>query len=82
MKGIEKRKRQALARIFAGVEIGIYKERDNILDGLKEDFTQKEADKLFNDLLERGVIDERIDGDYGIPIPSFHTWLIEEYGED
>jgi len=82
VKGIEKRKRQALARIFAGVEIGIYMERDNILDGLKEDFTQKEADKLFNDLLERGVIDERIDGDYGIPIPSFHTWLIEEYGED
>ncbi|MCY4000327.1 MAG: ATP-binding protein [Bacteroidetes bacterium] len=79
VKGIDKKKRQDLAKIFAGVPLGDTMELEDIMDALKEEYTEEVAEKLFKKALERGIIDERKDGDYGIPIPSFHTWLVDQY---
>ncbi len=78
-RGIDKKKRQVIAEIFNGVPSGETIEFDDIMSALKEEYSHEEAGNLFNKALERGIIDEREDGDYGIPIPSFHTWLIDEY---
>ena len=79
VKGFDKKKRQDLAKIFADVPLGDTMELEDIMDALKEEYTEEIAEKLFKKALERGIIDERKDGDYGIPIPSFHTWLVDQY---
>ncbi len=33
-----------------------------------------------NRALEQGIIDSRKHGRLGIPIPSLHTWLTDDYG--
>ncbi len=81
-RGIDKRKRQVLAKTFNNIPLGETMEIDDIKFSLKQEYSKEEADHLFNKALEKGIIDERDDGDYGIPIPSMQTWLIEEYGRD
>ena len=81
-RGIDKRKRQVLAKTFNNVPLGETMEIDDIKSSLNQEYSKEEADYLFNKALEKGIIDERDDGDYGIPIPSMQTWLIEEYGRD
>ena len=39
----------------------------------------KDGEKLFNDIVARGVIQIRPDGFYQIPIPSMRTWMLKEY---
>ena len=81
VKGIDKKKRQILAKIFDDVPIGETMELDDIMSVLENEYTPEVAESLFNKALERGIVDEREDGDYGIPIPSFHTWLVDEYAK-
>ena len=80
-RDIDKKKRQILAKIFADVSAGETMELDNIMSALQEEYSQEVAEELFNRALDQGIIDERKDGDYGIPIPSFHTWLVDEYAK-
>jgi len=79
--GIDKKKRQILAKIFADVPLGETMYLEDIMSVLENEYTPEVAEKLFKKALERGIIDERKDGDYGIPIPSFHTWLVDEYAK-
>ncbi len=81
-RGIDKRKRQVLAKIFNKIPLGETMEIDDIKSSFKQEYSKEEADHLFDKALEKGIIDERDDGDYGIPIPSMQTWLIEEYGRE
>ena len=78
---IDKKKRQILAKIFADVPLGETMYLEDIMSVLENEYTPEVAEKLFKKALERGIIDERKDGDYGIPIPSFHTWLVDEYAK-
>ncbi len=78
--GIDKRKRQVLAKTFNDIPLGDTMMIDDIKSSLKQAYSKEEADNLFDKALEQGIIDERDDGDYGIPIPSMHTWLIDAYG--
>lgn len=82
LKGIGRKKRQILAKIFANVPLKGTIDKEDLMFAILEKYSQKEADDLFNRALKQGIIDERKDGDYGIPIPSFHTWLVNEYGVD
>ena len=79
--GIDKKKRQILAKIFADVPLGETMYLEDIMSVLENEYTPEVAEKFFKKALERGIIDERKDGDYGIPIPSFHTWLVDEYAK-
>jgi len=81
MTGVDKRKRQVLAKVFDDVPLGETMDLEDIISVIKEEYSDEEAIKLFMKALERGIIDEREDGDYGIPIPSMHTWLVDEYAK-
>ena len=78
-RDIDKKKWEVLAKIFSDVPLGDTIRRDVIMSALQEEYSQEAAEDLFNEALERGIIDEQEDGDYGVPIPSFHTWLVDEY---
>jgi len=81
-KGIDEDKRRSLARAISDVPFGETSTRPAIMSELiGSGLTHDEADDLFNQALEQGVIDER-DGCYGIPIPSMQSWLLSEYGRD
>ena len=82
VKGIDRRKRQALTNIFVDVPLGETMDAEDIMSALENEYPPEVAEALFNKVLERGIIDEREDGDYGIPIPSFHSWLVDEYAKD
>ena len=81
VKGLNKKKRQILAKIFADVPLEETIDFEDIMYVLENEYSQEVAEDLFNKALERGIIDEREDGDYGIPIPSFHSWLVNEYAK-
>ena len=81
VRDISRKKRQALANIFADVPLGETMDAEDILSALEKKYPPEVAENLFKKALERGIIDEREDGDYGIPIPSFHSWLVNEYAK-
>ncbi len=70
--------RQSLAHLpISGITT-----RSSIVAILNEEYPPEVADSLFKQALEQGIIDERDDGRYGVPIPSMQTWLIDEYGRE
>ncbi len=80
---IDEELREALAVSVLDVPIDGTKTRSAIMASLKQSgLPQQEADKLFTQALEQGIIDKRKRGRYGIPIPSMHTWLVDEYARD
>ncbi len=78
--GIDKRKRQVLAKTFNDIPLGDTMMIDDIKSSLKQAYSKEAADNLFKQALEQGIIDKNEDGYYGVPIPSMQTWLIEAYG--
>jgi len=82
VRDINKEKRQLLARFFADVPFGKTVLEGDIKSAIMKEYSPEESDKLFDDTLKKGVIDQRGDGSYSIPIPSMHTWLVEEYAND
>jgi len=79
---LDEHKREALAIAVIDVPVDGTMTSPAIKSSLKKSgLTQKEADSLFTLALDKGIIDKRKGGRYGIPIPSMHRWLIEEYGK-
>ncbi|MCY4232738.1 MAG: ATP-binding protein [Bacteroidetes bacterium] len=77
---IDEHKREALARAVMDVPTDSTTTRPAISSSLKKSgLTEKEADSLFTRALDQGIIDKRKGGRYGIPIPSMHSWLIDEH---
>ena len=77
---IDEHEREALARAVMDVPIDDTTTRPAIISNLKNSgLTHKEADDLFTQALDQGIIDKRKGGRYGIPIPSMHSWLIDEH---
>ncbi|MCY4170476.1 MAG: AAA family ATPase [Bacteroidetes bacterium] len=79
---IDEDHRLALAKAVMDVPIDDTMTRPAVLSSLLQSgLNQKEADDLFTRALEQGMIDQRKGGRYGIPIPYFHNWLIDEYAK-
>ena len=79
---IDEELREALAIAVMDVPPDKTTTKSAITSSLKKSgLTEKDAGKLFNQALEQGIIDKRKGGRYGIPIPSFHTWLMDEYAK-
>jgi len=80
--GIEKKQRAILAHLFAKQPSGGTVDKSDITTALEAQYTPEAAEAVFTRALKQGVLDERADGGYAIPIPSMQSWLIEEYGRD
>ncbi len=77
---IDEHEREILARAVMDVPTDGTTTGPAIIAILKKSgLTQKEADDLFTQALDQGIIDKRNGGRYGIPIPSMHSWLIDEH---
>jgi len=78
--GIREEHRQVLAHAISDVPLGGTTGYEDVMDIIGHEYSKKEAEDLFNKALEKGIIDERKGGRYGISIPSMQTWLVSEYG--
>ena len=78
--GIDEHLRQVLAQAVIDSSGGETTTRPAIMAILIQSGpVEEEADNLFTKPLDQGIIDHR-KGRYGIPIPSFHPWLVDQYG--
>ncbi len=80
--GIARNQRAIIAQLFADQPIGGTIAGKAVMDALAEQYPREDAVEVFRRALRQGILDERTDGDYAIPIPSMHTWLVSEYGPD
>ncbi|MCY4171467.1 MAG: hypothetical protein OXF08_07695 [Bacteroidetes bacterium] len=79
MTDITLHQRQVLARIFSDLPPDSPIEKEYLINALAKDHSSEVAAEMFKDLLHRGVVASRGDETYGIPIPSFRTWLLDNY---
>jgi len=71
-----------IAQVFSGVGPSEHMSKEDIIDSLQYGQDQACAEKLFEDLLHRGVIAHTTVGMYQSPIPSFHKWIVQNFGKD
>ncbi len=71
-----------IAQVFSGVGPSEHMSKEDIIDSLQYGQDQACAEKLFEDLLHRGVIAYTTDGMYQSPIPSFQRWIVQNFGKD
>ncbi|MCY4161844.1 MAG: hypothetical protein OXE77_08280 [Flavobacteriaceae bacterium] len=60
-------------------------EKENVIVGfkVKSDFKTnpiiENSEKMFQEIISRGILQIRDDGFYQIPVPSLRTWMLQEY---
>lgn len=69
-----------LAKWLESVSPGIGRPKDEIVAIWANHYDRKEAERLFDIALHKGILDRR-DGGYTTPIPSMHDWLVSEYAD-
>ena len=73
--------RQSLAKLFANVSLGESLGLEHIMMSLTQDHGAEKAKKIFHQALYKGVL-YRYRGDFAIPIPSMHDWLVSNYAHE
>ncbi len=77
-KGLLKEHRVCIANIVKDVKAGSPVDHTRIKIALTEEFGESESERLFRHAHRKGILDER-NGEYYIPIPSMHDWLVSSY---
>ena len=72
------KQRHSLAKLFANVPSGGRLDMEDIMMSLTQEYGSEKAKKILHQALHKGVL-YRYRGDYGIPIPSMHDWLVSNY---
>ena len=72
------KQRRSLAKLFKSVQLGESLNLEDIMGALTEEYGSEQAKTIFHQALYRGVLYRRR-GDYAIPIPSMHDWLVSNY---
>lgn len=80
LKGIYREDREIIARVIASKEAGEPISATEMIGVLEARHAGQAADALFEDLLYRGVLSDREDGSFHVPIPSFHIWIVTHFG--
>jgi len=73
--------RKHVAKAISCYPSGTPFDRLDIIAHLSKIYGKKESKGIFDRLLEKGVVDEKGSEGYIVPIPSMHTWLVEEYAK-
>ncbi len=81
IEGIKREDRVALANMLVTSERGTAMERSKVLAAFSEHQGPAAASATFQHALHKGVVVERRDGRFALPIPSMHDWLVQEYAE-
>ncbi len=75
--GITKKQRHLIAELFSDLPSGGTVDKEDVLKVIEEQYSEKEALAVFERALRQGVLDERGDGGFAIPIPTMQRWLVE-----
>ncbi len=75
--GITKNQRCIIASLFEGLPTGATVEKEDIIRSIKSQYSEKDAMGVFERALRQGILDERPDGAFAIPIPSMQRWLVD-----
>jgi len=73
--------RKHVAKAISGYPSGTPFDRLDIIAHLSKIYGKKESKDIFDRLIDKGVVDEEGSEGYIVPIPSMHTWLVEEYAK-
>ena len=57
-------------------------DRLNMVGKLSEIYGKEASKKLFDRLLEKGIVESHKQEGYHIPIPSLHTWIVQSLAKD
>jgi len=73
---------EIVAQVFSTMAVGdtIYKKE--MIDALRAVHSDKVVEDMFEDLLHRGVIAQTEHGLCDSPIPSFHRWILDNFGRE
>ncbi len=80
--GISRKQRVLLASLFTDLHPGESVDREDVIEVLETEYPSEVAQDVFTRALRQGVLDEREDGDFAVPIPSMHTWLVRRYAKE
>ena len=72
---------RSLAKLFANIPLGESLNLEEIMMSLTQEYGSEKAEKIFHQALHKGIL-YRQGGDYAIPIPSMHDWLVSKYARN
>ncbi len=79
--GLERSDRRAVANLLGQVGKDNTLEKSDLVAAFSGNRTREAAHAVFQHVLYKGVVTESPSGLFEVPIPSMHTWLIQEYAD-
>ncbi len=79
VQGISKQDRVALSMVLSMIPPDTTLQESEVLEIFSGNRSRTEAQRVFESVLHKGVLAATLDGDYAVPIPSMHYWLVEQY---
>ena len=73
--------RSDLANLLVQKGRGKVLTRQEVSVALQPHLSEEQAREMFDEFLHKGVIAKTADGEYIVPIPSMHDWLVERYAD-
>jgi len=80
--GLYKEDIKIVAGIFNSIEIDTTVSHLMIVGALGDHHAPKDVEDLFQNLLHRSVIVPNYNGQYQSLIPSFHSWIMGNFGRE
>ena len=77
---IARQDRMALGEALATLPPGASMEEPDVLRILARNHARAEAKRIFELIVHKGVLAHTREGDFAVPIPSMHHWLVGQYG--
>ncbi len=78
-QGISKKQRRLIAELFTDLPPGGTVDKEDVIQVIEEHYSKKDAVDVFSRVLRKGILDERGDGGFAVPIPSMQGWLVDVY---
>ena len=79
--GLARDDRKAIANLLGRMGESRTLEESDLIAAFSGNRTPEAARAVFQHALHKGVVTERPDGLFAIPIPSMHTWLVQKYAD-
>ena len=81
VEDLDRADRVALARLLGQAGDGCALDTSELIAAFSSSGSPGGAPDVLRRALHKGIVVKRRDGRFEIPIPSMHTWLVQEYGD-
>ena len=79
VRKLSKQDRMTLGKALATLPPGTSMEEPDVLRILAQNHARAEAKRIFELIVHKGVLARTQEGDFAVPIPSMHHWLVDQY---